>query len=70
MENGCPPKDKKMWCTFIADIPVKTRNNTLIFIIKITIFGGTITQKSSKMPFAAESFDFGKTENPLENRRL
>ena len=38
-----------------------------IYLTEFTVFGGTITQKSSKLPFSAEFSDFGKTENSLES---
>ena len=38
-----------------------------IYLTEFTFFGGTITQKSSKLPFSAEFSDFGKTESSLES---
>ena len=40
-----------------------------IYLTEFTFFGGTITQKSSKLPFSAEFSDFGKTESSLESVR-
>jgi len=38
-----------------------------IYLTEFTFFGGTITQKSSKLPFSAEFSNFGKTESSLES---